>query len=61
MKFLEVVRGNKIVFSLAGGFALAILLISEGSYLQSTARLDAVPAMSQARNSIQNLVTPSSW
>jgi len=56
MKFLEVVRGNKIVFSLAGGFALAILLISEGSYLQSTARLDAVPAMSQARNSIQNLV-----
>ena len=55
MKFLKIVRGNRIVFLLAGGFALAILLISEGSYLQSTARLDAVPAMSEARTSIQNL------
>ena len=43
------------MFLLAGGFALSILLVSEGSYLRSVARLDAVPAMSQARNSIQNL------
>ena len=55
MKFFTVVRGNRIVFLLAGSFALAIVLISEGSYLQSTARLDAVPAMSQARTSIQNV------
>ena len=56
MRFLKVVRGNRIVFLLAGGFALSVLLISEGSYRQSVGRLDAVPAMSQARNSIQNLV-----
>ncbi|WP_295960637.1 CHASE3 domain-containing protein [Rhodoferax sp.] len=56
MRFIKVVRGNRIAFSLAGGFALAILLISEGSYQRSVARLDAVPAMSQARNSIQSLV-----
>nr|WP_315187448.1 CHASE3 domain-containing protein [uncultured Albidiferax sp.] len=55
MKFLKVVRGNRIAFLLAGGFALSILLISEGSYQRSVARLDAVPAMLRAQDSIQNL------
>ena len=55
MRFLKVVRGNRIVFLLAGGFALSILLISEGSYQRSVARLDAVPAMLRAQDSIQNL------
>ena len=43
------------MFLLAAAFAMSILLVSEGSYMRSVARLDAVPAMSQARNSIQNL------
>nr|WP_315239483.1 CHASE3 domain-containing protein [uncultured Albidiferax sp.] len=55
MRFLKVIRRNRIVFLLAGAFALSIVLISEGSYLQSVGRLDAVPAMAQARNSIQDL------
>ena len=55
MKFLKVVRNNRFVFLLAGGFALSIVLISEGSYISSVGRLDAVPAMSLARNSIQHL------
>lgn len=55
MRFLKVVRGNPIVFSLAAGFALAILLISEGSYRQSIARLDAVPAMLDTQSNLRNL------
>ncbi len=55
MRFLKVVRGNRTVFLLAAGFALSILMISEGSYQRSVARLDAVPAMLQAKDSIQNL------
>jgi signal transduction histidine kinase len=55
MKIFQVVRRNRLVFVLAGAVALSIVLISEVSYLQSVDRLDAVPAMSQARNSIQNL------
>ena len=56
MRFFKIIRRNRIVFLLAGAFALSIVLISEGSYMRSVGRLDAVPAMSQARNSIQDVV-----
>ncbi|WP_367849332.1 CHASE3 domain-containing protein [Rhodoferax sp. WC2427] len=55
MRFIKVVSGNRTAFLLAGGFALSILMISEGSYQRSVARLDAVPAMLQAKDGIQNL------
>jgi signal transduction histidine kinase len=55
MRFFKVMRHNRLAFLLAGTVGLSIVLINEGSYRQSVGRLDAVPAMAQARNSIQDL------
>lgn len=55
MRLFKIILRNRIAFLLAGAFALSIVLINEGSYFRSVGRLDAVPAMAQARNSIQDL------
>ncbi|SDP46306.1 Signal transduction histidine kinase [Rhodoferax sp. OV413] len=55
MNFINVVKRNRIVFVLACTAALSIVLISEGSYLQSVAILDKLGSMGQARTTIQSL------
>lgn len=55
MRFLTVVKRNRIVFALACSVALSMVLISEGSYFQSVDRLDTLTTMSLARTNIQIL------
>ncbi len=55
MRFLKVMRHNRLAFLLAGTMALSIVLLNESTYRQSVGRLDAVPAMAKARDSIQDL------
>lgn len=55
MNFFNVVKRNRVVFLLACASALSIVLISEGSYLQSVGILDKLGTMAQARTTIQSL------
>ena len=55
MEFIKVIKSNRIVFALACATALAMVIISEGSYVQSVEVLDRLGTMAQARASIQGL------
>lgn len=55
MEFIKVIKSNRIVFALACATALAMVIISEGSYVQSVNVLDRLGTMAQARASIQGL------
>jgi signal transduction histidine kinase len=55
MRFLTVVKRNRVVFVLACAVALSMVLISEVSYFQSVDRLDTLTTMSQARTNMQIL------
>ena len=55
MDVLTVVKRNRIVFPLACIATAAMVFISEGSYWQSAAKLDALGTMATARGNIQRL------
>ncbi len=55
MDVLTVVKRNLIVFPLACAAAVAMVVISEGSYWQSVSKLDELGAIGAARTSIQGL------
>jgi signal transduction histidine kinase len=55
MDFLTVVKRNWIVFSLSFAAALAMIFISEGSYLSSAATLDRLGSMGATRIALLSL------
>jgi CHASE3 domain sensor protein len=55
MDFLTVVKRNWIVFSLSFAAALAMIFISEGSYMSSAATLDRLGSMGTTRIALLSL------